>query len=648
MQRRGQTTTYIIIGLIIAAMLITLYAYKGKIILPKEEALVVPAQAKNIKIQIDSCLDKISEEAATIAGLQGGYITLPTEIPVSGSNPFSNALQLPGDMRVAYWFYETANGIKKNQIPSKEDIELQMAQYIDSKLPECAIRVAKNFDGDMEMGVPSTTVDIRDDKVEINTRYIISVTKGDFEFTFKEFDTQLNYRLGRLYKIAKEIMQAENKDFYLEEKTIDILSLYDDIPYSDTTFECGMKIWTKEGVEQALRNALLVNIPKIKIKDSANPNGDTYYDWDIGNRADGIKINLNYFKNWPISMDVFPSEGNILRADQLNQRLGNRAVAFLTSLFCITNYNFVYDVKYPILISLRDNKGYIFQFATQVVIDNNQPRENEFGTSEPLETEKKICASASVPITITVLSEQPDGTLEPVDNAEVSFKCINEVCALGKTRKIKSESRLLALLPACINGLITAKKDGYYDGKEFIDSNKPGSATVIMSKIYPLKLNIRVIEDGVERELGDDEKAVIYLEEKSKGYVVSVADTQDKIELIPGDYTIKSTLIGESSFGITIKGKEITKCVSSPSGLLGILGFEKKKCATSRIPDTTINSAVEGGGETFWSVSAEDLSKASEIITFYVNSEGTPSTYEDMEKIYEKVESMAVAPPELS
>ncbi|MBU2598707.1 MAG: hypothetical protein KKC53_06025, partial [Actinobacteria bacterium] len=113
------------------------------------------------------------------------------------------------------------------------------------------------------------------------------------------------------------------------------------------------------------------------------------------------------------------------------------------------------------------------------------------------ESEKKICESASMPMAVTVLVEAPDRSLVPVNDATVSFKCINEVCDLGSTEK--KDGRIFTAVPACINGLLIAKKEGMYQGKEFVDSNEPGSATVIMDFLYDLDLDVKILQSGIER-----------------------------------------------------------------------------------------------------------------------------------------------------
>ena len=48
--------------------------------------------------------------------------------------------------------------------------------------------------------------------------------------------------------------------------------------------------------------------------------------------------------------------------------------------FCIFDYSFIYDITFPLVISLQDtqsslnNKPYFFQFPVQVILKENYPR----------------------------------------------------------------------------------------------------------------------------------------------------------------------------------------------------------------------------------------------------------------------------------
>ena len=71
------------------------------------------------------------------------------------------------------------------------------------------------------------------------------------------------------------------------------------------------------------------------------------------------------------------------------------------SFFCLTTYNVIYDVEFPVLVSLYDeDSDFTFQFATMVVLDNNQPRENTNGTLDLTEVESPICDDATTELSV--------------------------------------------------------------------------------------------------------------------------------------------------------------------------------------------------------------------------------------------------------
>ena len=125
--KRGAVTLFVIIGLLIVASVITIVFFRDDIanLFRKEQAITtvtVPKQIEPIKNYIDSCIDEVSQEDINKVSSQGGYINLPgDEVPISLANIFSNELQIfpRGSSRTIYWYYESANGIQKNQIPKQ-------------------------------------------------------------------------------------------------------------------------------------------------------------------------------------------------------------------------------------------------------------------------------------------------------------------------------------------------------------------------------------------------------------------------------------------------------------------------------------------------------------------------------------------------
>src|SRR3989344_2923096 len=140
---RAQVSIFIILGLVIAITIIAIFTIRSAFIkdwlnIEQEKTAEVPEQIKPIKSYIDSCLSTLSREAINTLGLQGGYIELPLDpIPRSFFNQFSNSLEIVPNTYTSYWFHETSNGIQKLEVPTIENMELDINNYITSKIDNC-------------------------------------------------------------------------------------------------------------------------------------------------------------------------------------------------------------------------------------------------------------------------------------------------------------------------------------------------------------------------------------------------------------------------------------------------------------------------------------------------------------------------------
>lgn len=652
MLKRGQVTLYVVLGLVIAALIILIFVLRQNVFLSEWEkqrqlALQVPQQAQEVRDYVDNCLQTIAAEGVTLMGMQGGYIELPVQaIQPTRAHPFSETIEIipNSGMKTAYWFYATPNGLQKTGMPSKAGMEKALADYIDSHSGRCIDNPELYTRLNATAGPSITEVTINDDSVQFTIDYPVRIELFGFNYRIPKFFVQVNARLGEMAKIGKEIIEKDSADFYLEEKAIDILAMNREIPYSSTEMTCSPKMWTKTNVEKALRNALAVNMQSIRVKGTNFESGNDYYNWDVlAARHKRISTSFKFFERWPIKMDVFPSEGEVLTSKSMFET-SNSAMAFLTALFCINDYNFVYDLKYPVLISLEDDNGFMLQFATMVIIDNNQPRENKMGIMDIPGQDERICSSRNANAKIYALAPDRDGNLMPIDNADVKIKCITTVCGLGKTRldRAAGEPYFSGKIPQCVNALITAEKEGYLDGKQTATTTEGGSISVMMEPYKELDYEIKILQDGAERDVESSETTIVTLENSEKGFSTSLIEPKGKVRLIAGTLNLRTTLISQG-YEITIKGKEITHCTKTPMrNVLGILGLTEEKCSTASIPDNVIDQAISGGSTTVWKADRAALYDGSKIV-FYIPAHGVPSTTDEMETIYDEVENPANA-----
>ncbi|MAG77889.1 hypothetical protein CL616_00830, partial [archaeon] len=397
-----------------------------------------------------------------------------------------------------------------------------------------------------------------------------------------------------------------------------------------------------EEIVDSFRETLFYNVLAMKIKNTNyevnTESEERYFELDLLDFGTGYNANVMYFQQWPLVLDVFPMEDGILEEDSYTD--SGSMGGFLSSLFCLTNYNFVYDIKYPLMISLYDeNSDYTFQFAIMVVLDNNQPRENELGTLEFTE-ESVICDSKDKLMTVYALGVEPSGLFVELEGADVNYQCVTSDCDIGQTLGIRGSASLTSYFPRCYNGNVIVEKEGYYSGSEVVSTLDSDSASVVLEKLYEYDYEIRIVDyDGNERSPTSDETIYFSLVEE-EGYTATAFYPYDdsKIELIPGEYSLFATLIKEGGKGISVNGQSFEKCVSAPVlGLGGIFGLERDKCYDVELDDFNLDSLMTGGLELTWEPDRFEMDLANEVV-FYVLEVGEPQDVEDLEEVYSLLE----------
>ena len=607
MKKRGQVTIFIVLGIVIlvafgflAAVRFNLFKTEFDRELAKSQ---VPEQLRPVKIHIDDCLKSISETAVYTLSSRGGYLTIPTDIiPRSINNPFSNSLEIYSGHEVAYWFYESANAIQKQQIPTKESMELEISDYLNEHFSDCYYELGTYYNQGFEIELSPYTdseVNIQNNHIEIMVDAPMYVALNDVTKTIEKHTIKLDIPLGKFYDLSKKIIEEELESNFLEEKTIDMMDVYEEIPLSGTDFDCERKIWNKQQVKEDLKEIANRNIGALNLKGSNYVNFRDTYDYflvDVTAPQDTTS-NFIYSQTWPLTMEVSPSKGDLLLGDPITQ--GSPEISkFLNMFFCLNNYNFVYDVKYPVLISLSDESGYLFQFATMVIIDDNQPMKSKFeyvDYTESIEMKENICDYPQKEITVNILDSE---NLDPINDASILYKCSVTTCYIGKTDNL---GKYNGLFPACLNGQLIAQKQNYYIGEQEFSTNEFDSAMLFLSKYHELDLETKIIDlNSGETEQVENQEVIFQFENLDNDYITVVTDQDEKITLIPGYYKVTSYVTSEPEFDVTAGGSTFTQCVEVPKqGILGLF-LKEEKCFETELDEFELEKVVVGGAEFEW------------------------------------------------
>src|SRR3989344_4851484 len=615
MEKRGQVTLYIIIGvLILIAGSVVVYLNSNTISSKLGFGEDISAQMDSAQILLDECTKNTLKDAVLISANQGGRIYTKITTPAYYEK-FTSSLQYypNGNVYMPYWFYETS-GIPYKGVPTLSQTETDIAIYLEKNIYTCL----QNFTS-LKQGISVKYSGLKF-KATIYDSEVGAIIKTPLQVIYKDesrkiplHEVKIPTKYKQLYDTAIKIMDKENQEYFFEEKTYDMMVLYPEIPKSETTLDCSPKVWTRQEIINNFKEVISINTPYYKIKGSdytLAKESRKYFELTELELPQGTNVNFIYNKAWPFEMSIIGQNGNIIRSDAVK----SSSVSKLASLFCINDYNFVYDVKYPLIISVS-SENEAFQFATQVIIDNNEPRKL---TIEPLFAEDRndIYCSSIYDSQILVYSE---GT--PIEGADVEYQCVNHGCALGITN---SEGTIASGIPACVNGILKVTKEGYADYQEDLSTNLGDfTKTVELQKLTKLNTNL-----DIGRSLSSKERIILTIRNQDTEEESTIIYPTDKeLSLTPGTYSVDAIIVSEETS--RIEEEKVKECINDLAGVC-IDYYE------DTLPGMELKNSIIGGGKFDFTI--DDLSNKNSI-TIYLYSSTIPTTYSGLAEIQDTIEN---------
>ena len=126
MKKRGQATTFVILGIFIVALVVLIVYLRNQYFFP-----ATPENLKDKLVAIEShvkdCIKNIGDEPIRRIGLQGGYLSTP-----------SGTYRLDKDITVSYLCYNIPNKVQcSNRMLTLENMESQLNNAIRDSLKTC-------------------------------------------------------------------------------------------------------------------------------------------------------------------------------------------------------------------------------------------------------------------------------------------------------------------------------------------------------------------------------------------------------------------------------------------------------------------------------------------------------------------------------
>ncbi len=606
MSKRSQVTIFIIIGVILVSLVAGYFLLKDRLF--KSE---IPASIEPVYNSFLSCLEQETTVGIDVLESQGGYINLPDFEPGSDYMPFSNELNFLGNP-VPYWYYVAGNNIPKEEVPTKRDMEKELANFINEKIRGCELDTYYEQGFSITLGEPRANVNIKDNQVEVDLNMNMNIAKGEDNSIIKNHKVVVNSKLGELYNSAVEVYNKEQDSLFLENYAVDTLRLY--APVDGVELTCSPKTWNADKVFGTLKQAIEANTLALKSKGgdySLNKKEDEYFVVDLG-----VSDNVRFInsENWSNAFEVNPSEGSML----ISKPVGNQAGLGVLG-FCYVAYHFVYNVKYPVLIQVYSGNE-IFQFPVAVILQGNKPREALDATASQIQV-SELCQHKNTPVEVSV----HDTNLKPVD-ADISYECFGSSCEIGDA----TDGKLTANFPQCVNGYIETRAEGYVDSKYLLSTTESGNVDIILDKLYSMNVNLKL--DGVNYR---GQAIISFVSDKDSKTIVY--PDQKEVELSEGQYEIQAFIYKNSS--LSLESTTYQQCLDVPqSGVGGILGLTDQKCFDVEVPSQVVSNVLAGGGKQNHYILESEL-KSSSTIEINAESLPTPKSIEELQTNYVAFES---------
>ena len=492
---KGQVTIFIIIGILIvfgfsAVLFVTQNTVSQKTTADGIPVIKqVPVQFEPINTFTENCLSSIGKEALILIGDQGGYIHPDLVGKYSSSNPTeTDGLEI-NSLNIPYWHYNKApNSDNKISFASLQpplastsselSIQSQLERYSEEHLPACL----RNYAHFAEQGFkitseePEVTVIVRDNTVGFWLQMEVDAKLGDAKTTIEQFYTPLPLNFKRYYDLAAAIAQGQRDLTFIERQGMDLISVYSGVdpeklpPLSNIRFETVPEAsWTKQDVKNKLRSVLTSNVPLLRDVGSSNFYRKKYPVTDLSNviqqnydnsllefpNTGGVEISFDYL-NWPIYFDS--NSGSRIAPSHYS-------VNYNILHMSIQQYYNVYDVSYPVLVTLHDptafnGEGYSFVFALEANIRDNAPAEPDAVLTPTISFEDSLACDPSNFDTALLKTVVVDGsTGEPLENVRIGFTIPEQdECTIGSTNSL---GELESKYPAAYGGVMNFVKTDY-------------------------------------------------------------------------------------------------------------------------------------------------------------------------------------------
>jgi len=208
MKKRGQVTTFVIIGILIIVLIILLLFIRNKVYIGPIMHKNIEDEFPPIEEHIQECIIEKATPRIRQMGLQGGFIKTSD----------GTYRRYQGN-KISYLCYNIKDQkYCRSRILTRNDMEKELAEYIKRDMEtQCLdIQSFKKIGLDLTQGTLDVNVDIGQDTVIIDAKLPITISKGEQKAYRDTYTARVDLPLGRLYESARDIVSAESINGYFD------------------------------------------------------------------------------------------------------------------------------------------------------------------------------------------------------------------------------------------------------------------------------------------------------------------------------------------------------------------------------------------------------------------------------------------------
>jgi len=184
--KRGQTTIFIIMGVILIAVIIIFLVLRQDVT-DEVEIEPVPEDIQPIYDHVEKCIREVGENAIFLISFTGGYY----ENPIKEENGVSI-------------YFEKG----ENYMPSLEHLEREISLYMDKNLNRC-LKFSEFSEFDIQEEEVETKTKVESDEVFFDVNFLLSISKGERTYELEDFESSVPVRLGLIYAVVRNLTEEQ-------------------------------------------------------------------------------------------------------------------------------------------------------------------------------------------------------------------------------------------------------------------------------------------------------------------------------------------------------------------------------------------------------------------------------------------------------